>query len=282
MNRLLTSRLLLLVLSAAILTAQSERTEDAEKSKDHPLVSRFPGYFISSYEEQEFSVHEFQLGEKRQRVEGKYWEWEYELGKGTKKAGPLQISRNYVNAITAKGGVKLYEEVDSGSGETTLRFTANGRSIWVGLSLANGGSFYRMYIVEEGPMEQRVTFTAPELAKALEDRGSVSLNNVHFDTGTAKLRPESEKMLDILAEALKTNANRTFEIRGHTDSVGTPAANRVLSASRAEAVKAYLMAKHGFQASKVIASGAGDTQPVASNDTEEGRQLNRRVEVLLK
>ncbi|MBM3794284.1 MAG: OmpA family protein [Acidobacteria bacterium] len=282
MNRLLTTPLLLFVLSTTMISAASERTEDVEKSKDHPLVSRFPGYFISSYDEQEFSVHEFQIGEKRQRVEGKYWEWDYERGKDVKKAGPLQISRNYVNAITAKGGVKLYEVVDSSSGETTLRFTANGRSIWIGLALANGGDLYKMSIVEEGPMEQKVTFTAPELAKTLEDRGGISLNNVLFDTGTAKLRPESEKTLDILAEALKTLSNRTFEIRGHTDSVGNSATNRTLSAARAESVKAYLIGKHGFQANRVIASGAGDSQPVASNDTEEGRQLNRRVEVLLK
>jgi len=282
MIRLLMPPVVLFVLSAAIMSAASERTEDIENSKSHPLVSRFPGYFISSYDEQEFSVHEFQIGEKRQRVEGKYWEWEYELGKGVKKAGPLQISRNYVNAITAKGGVKLHEVVDSSSGETTLRFTTNGRSIWVGLSLANGGDFYKMYIVEEGPMEQRVTFTAPELAKALEDRGGVSLNNVLFDTGTAKLRPESEKTLEILAEALKTMSNKTFEIRGHTDSSGNSATNRTLSGARAESVKAYLIGKHSFQANRIIASGAGDTEPVASNDTEEGRQLNRRVEVLLK
>ena len=99
-------------------------------------------------------------------------------------------------------------------------------------------------------MEQRVTVTAPERAKALEERGSVSLNNILFDTGTAKLRPESGKALDILAEGLKANAGKTFEIRGHTDSVGNAAANRALSVSRSEAVKAYLMAKHGFQASK--------------------------------
>jgi OOP family OmpA-OmpF porin len=282
MHRLLKTPLLLFAVSATIMSAASERTEDIENSKDHPLVSRFPGYFISSYDEQEFSVHEFQVGEKSRRVEGKYWTWEYELGKGVKKAGPLQISRNYVNAITAKGGVKLHEVVDSSSGETTLRFTANGRSIWIGLSLANAGDFYRMHIVEEGPMEQKVTFTAPELAKTLEDRGGVSLNNILFDTGTAKLRPESEKAIDTLAEALKSVGDKTFEIRGHTDSVGNPAANRTLSAARAESVKAYLISKHAFQASKVIASGAGDSQPVASNDTEEGRQLNRRVEVLLK
>ncbi len=247
MNRLLTTPLLALALSATIMSAASEMTADVENSKEHPLGSRFPGYFIASYDEQEFSVHEFQLADRRQRVEGKFWQWEYDLGKGTKKAGPLQISRNYVNAITAKGGVKLYEEVDSASGETTLRFTSHGRSIWVGLSIANDGNFYRMYVVEEGPMEQRVTFTVPELAKTLEERGGVSLNNVLFDTGTAKLRPESEKTLDILAEALKTMSNKTFEIRGHTDSVGNSATNRTLSAARAESVKAYLIGKHGAQ-----------------------------------
>ena len=139
MNRILLSRLAMPLAFTAMVALALERTEDVEKSKDHPLVSGFPGDFISNYDEQEFSVHEFLIGEKRQRVEGKYWEWEYELGEGTKRAGPLQISRNYVNAITAKGGVKLHEVVDSSGGETTLRFTANGRSIWVGLGLANNG-----------------------------------------------------------------------------------------------------------------------------------------------
>jgi len=276
-----TQRIAIVMLLAGAVFGQI--TEDRENSKDHPLLTRQPGYFITSYDEQEFSVYEFPLGDgKYQKVEGQYWEFEYDLGEGKKKAGPLQISRNYANAIVGKGGVKLYERVDAQSGDTTLKFPNGGKSLWVHLALANSGEFYKMYVVEETQFEQKVEFTAPTLAKTLEEKGSVNLNSILFDTGTSTLRPESQATLAALGGALQSLDSSSFELRGHTDNVGSAAANQRLSLARAEAVKAYLVKNFNVDAKRLSTAGLGDTQPVASNSDEAGRQLNRRVEVVKK
>ena len=83
--------------------------------------------------------------------------------------------------------------------------------------------------------------------------------------------------MDNLIEALTNFPNLRLELAGHTDSIGNPANNQALSQKRAESVYAYLTGK-GIAANRLKAVGYGDTQPVESNDTEEGRKKNRRTE----
>ncbi|MBL4656033.1 MAG: OmpA family protein [Bacteroidia bacterium] len=105
-----------------------------------------------------------------------------------------------------------------------------------------------------------------------------TLDNVFFDTGKSTLRLESYPELEELFFALKGNDNMTVEIAGHTDNVGDDASNMKLSQRRANAVRGYVISK-GISASRMIAKGYGETQPVATNETSEGRQKNRRTEV---
>ncbi|HTX87679.1 MAG TPA: OmpA family protein [Bacteroidales bacterium] len=105
-----------------------------------------------------------------------------------------------------------------------------------------------------------------------------TLRNVFFETGLATLRKESFPALDELVAALKAKPNLVIEIAGHTDNVGTPESNQKLSEDRALSVRSYLI-KHGIAPDRVSAKGFGETQPVAGNDTPEGRQQNRRTEV---
>jgi OOP family OmpA-OmpF porin len=105
-----------------------------------------------------------------------------------------------------------------------------------------------------------------------------TLRDVHFDTGKATLRPESFPALNDLAEVLKYKKQMVVEIAGHTDDVGEAAANQKLSQDRAEAVKKYLVSK-GIAEARIRARGYGEAEPVAPNDTEEGRSRNRRTEV---
>jgi OmpA-OmpF porin, OOP family len=105
-----------------------------------------------------------------------------------------------------------------------------------------------------------------------------TLENVFFETGKSVLRPESNNALNDLVEVMKLKPGLVIEISGHTDNVGTPESNLTLSFDRANAVKNYLV-QHGITASRVTTRGYGDTQPAATNDTEEGKQKNRRTEV---
>jgi outer membrane protein OmpA-like peptidoglycan-associated protein len=105
-----------------------------------------------------------------------------------------------------------------------------------------------------------------------------TLKNVFFETGLSTLQKESFPALNELVEALQAKPNLVIEIAGHTDNVGSPESNQALSTDRAKAVRDYLL-KHGIDPKRLFAKGYGETEPVASNDTPEGRQQNRRTEV---
>lgn len=105
-----------------------------------------------------------------------------------------------------------------------------------------------------------------------------ALNNVHFENNKAVLVLESFSELDRLVDVMLRKKRIIIEIAGHTDDVGNPEDNLTLSQKRAETVREYLISK-GIEKHRVFAKGYGDTEPVEENDTEEGRQLNRRAEV---
>ena len=107
---------------------------------------------------------------------------------------------------------------------------------------------------------------------------TITLKNVFFDSGKAILKKESYAALNELYDALKMKPAMVIEIAGHTDNIGSKEANQLLSEQRALSVRAYLMRK-GIAANRIQAKGYGDTEPVAYNDSSEGRQQNRRTEV---
>lgn len=107
---------------------------------------------------------------------------------------------------------------------------------------------------------------------------TITLDNVYFDTGKSTLRSESYAELNKLLDYLKLKKSMVVEIAGHTDNVGKADANMKLSNDRANTVRDWLV-KNGIPAARILAKGYGDTQPVASNDHDAGKQKNRRTEV---
>lgn len=116
-----------------------------------------------------------------------------------------------------------------------------------------------------------------EIEIMFEPAKNFTLKNVFYDIGKATLRPESFKTLNNLVEALKFNPTTVIEIGGHTDNVGTPESNLLLSDNRARTVRDYLV-KNGITTERLIPKGYGDTRPIADNKTEKGKQENRRTE----
>jgi outer membrane protein OmpA-like peptidoglycan-associated protein len=109
------------------------------------------------------------------------------------------------------------------------------------------------------------------------------LRNVFFESGSAELLKISETELNKLMWTMNKNESMKIEIRGHTDHVGDDQANQILSEARAKSVFQYLISK-GIDATRMSYKGFGESQPLADNETEEGRRLNRRTEfkILLK
>lgn len=106
---------------------------------------------------------------------------------------------------------------------------------------------------------------------------TIRLNNIFFEFAKADLKPESYGELDRVVKFLNENPSIEIKLSGHTDNVGNDAANLTLSENRAQSVLKYIVS-HGVSASRITAKGFGKTKPVTGNETDEGRQLNRRVE----
>ena len=117
------------------------------------------------------------------------------------------------------------------------------------------------------------------ILRQLTSEGRVSLYGIYFDTDKTDLKPESEPVLAEVQKALTQNPSLRLTVIGHTDSTGGQEHNQTLSQGRAEAVVLALTSR-GVAQGRLTAQGKGDSQPVASNDSEEGRSKNRRVELV--
>lgn len=151
------------------------------------------------------------------------------------------------------------------------------------------GSTYLVKIKEIGEEQKYQVFSIPELQADQEYRKSrylikydpprvFTLDNVYFDVNKANLREASYAELNELADYMKRRKGIRVEIAGHTDNVGTRENNQMLSRRRADRVKQYLVSE-GIASGRIEAKGYGEDRPVAGNNTEEGRQKNRRTEV---
>lgn len=114
----------------------------------------------------------------------------------------------------------------------------------------------------------------------LELSGRVATQGIYFDSGSDRLRPESTPTLTDIATMLKDHPELKLLIEGHTDAIGDDEFNLDLSRKRAASVKKYLVENHGIDATRLETQGFGEQNPVDSNDTPEGRQNNRRVELV--
>lgn len=114
----------------------------------------------------------------------------------------------------------------------------------------------------------------------IEKGTKVVLNNIFFESGKAELKPISYVELNKAVELLNNNGTMVVEVGGHTDNVGSDVLNQKLSQSRAKAVVDYLVLA-GIEASRLQAKGYGESTPIASNDTSEGRKANRRTEFII-
>ena len=108
-----------------------------------------------------------------------------------------------------------------------------------------------------------------------------SLEGIQFEFDSSNINPEAYPILDAAVETMKNNPEYNLNIAGHTDAAGNADYNQRLSEKRANSVAKYL-AEKGIEASRLTTIGYGETQPVADNETAEGRAKNRRVEFFVK
>lgn len=179
---------------------------------------------------------------------------------------------------------KYNSNVYSGSHYLSARKnTANGAA-YVVLALAELKEEVYIFldILETTAMETgKVKVDAAYMAKSISESGKVVLYDILFETGKAVILPASETVLNEIAAFIKSRPGRTFYITGHTDDTGSLDTNMALSQQRADAVARVLVSR-GINTSRLIARGVGPLAPVGNNHTDEGRRLNRRVELVEK
>lgn len=138
-------------------------------------------------------------------------------------------------------------------------------------------------LVDTRPMEEKmVQVSAAEMQKSIDSTGKVALYGIYFDFNKADLKAESDATLTEIAGLLKANPALKVLVVGHTDNVGEFAFNKDLSERRAAAVAAALSTRFGIATERLTPLGASFMAPVATNRTEEGRALNRRVELVAR
>lgn len=139
----------------------------------------------------------------------------------------------------------------------------------------------QLVVVAPEKMAEKMAFVnAAEMSRALTDTGKAILHGLYFDTDKDTLRPDSRPMIEEIVKLLTENPQLKVRVVGHTDNQGATAYNLDLSRRRTAGVVAELTSVHGIAADRLDSFGAGPYAPVASNDTEEGRAANRRVELV--
>lgn len=241
--------------------------KDNPKCHDSPLLSRFPDSELQDCSHSPFDAYKMPLEKGSKALEGEHDKQYFHVAKGHTQ---LEIRRNFSNALRAAG---YTIEVDRGRD-----LVAHKDNVWLWASIYDGS--YTLDWVKEKAMQQQVVASAKDLETGINATGHIVANGIFFDTDKAELKPESKPALDEIAKLLKQDGGLRIYVVGHTDNQGSLAHNMELSKARAASVVKALETQYSIPAARLASYGDGPYAPVASNDGDEGRAKNRRVELV--
>lgn len=213
------------------------------------------------------------------------------LGRDFVWAKPKQISSTmtnsgykYKNNSHFQDQSYWYGTVQGNDAEYTISlFSAvrTSQDLYDGGQYKAGQALIHLDIVKSDEFESSLTVVAPEeITDGLAETGHIALYGIHFDFDAADLKPESAPALETIKNALESDPSLNIYVVGHTDNKGSHTYNLGLSKRRADSVVEALTNTYGISADRLVAGGVGPMAPVASNRTEEGQALNRRVELV--
>jgi OOP family OmpA-OmpF porin len=267
---------LLLILCSIQLIAQDKKGCDTVEPK---YMTRMPGFKLDNCNLSEYSTYKFSyLDQKNNRiykeVAGRFYHLRYaKIKEEPRKFSGEQIRFNYHNAVLKAKGSSLSTRKDF------FKMNQNGKTVWFKIDNAEDSDDqgFDLFIVETEEMKQDIEVN---MSEGIDRDGKIALYGILFDVGKSVIKPESAPALQIVIEYLTDNPTVKIHVVGHTDNTGLFASNITLSKARAKAVKDYLMTKGKIAATRLGSDGVGSLCPVATNDTEEGKALNRRVEIV--
>jgi outer membrane protein OmpA-like peptidoglycan-associated protein len=282
--RVLGPSLLAMVFSSARLAAGPG---DVGSSRDYPGFPRLPGLIITDYDEDNPSSFDFPIARplpadvshvEAVHVKGHRFVIRYGLGPVGASRSLLQ-TQQYYEKLATDGGFTVEKNGAVGDVTETFRLKKPDREVWV--YLEPGMSMNVLTIVEsvEGVVLPP-TPTEDPLYTSLSKDGHVALA-LSFLPGKPDIVADSLPLLDRVVKILQVHPDLQLTIEGHTDNTDDPRGDQLLSAQRARAVRAMLIAD-GVDKNRLAAVGLGGTQPVADDTTAEGRAKNRRIELVVR
>jgi OmpA-OmpF porin, OOP family len=282
---------------------------DVAGSRDYPGIGRFAGSVITGFQVKDFDAARLQAAPFKngkaadeRRLEGRITRIAYRSNPGP---SILEVSRNFETQLAkagfetlvacdtdACGAIPFTEAIDAlpmpqmWIDGFNYRYYAGrkaegGRETYAAVlvSKSNDDIYAQLVVAVVGAIENKMV-DAGAMAKGLRETGHIALYGIYFDTDKAVIKPESRPTLEEIAKLLRAQPQLNVFIVGHTDSQGTYEYNADLSRKRAEAVAAELAKSYKIAATRLKTAGVGFLAPIGSNATDDGRALNRRVELV--
>ena len=264
-------------------------TGDVEGSHDYTGLGRMPGFLISDYDEDNPAEYNFPVVHplptdaahlETVRVKGHRYVIRYELKPGAVPYSLLQVQQ-YFEKFTSDAGYAAEKSGAVGDVSETFHLKKAGHETWIYLVPAMGA-----YVATI--MEARETSAPTVTGEATEDplylamvkNGQVVLPVV-FQPGKADLGAEAQPIISRVSKILDLHPDLLLRIEGHTDNTGDATSNQHLSAARAKSVQ-NLLIEGGVDKDRLISVGMGGLEPLADNSTREGREKNRRIELVVR
>jgi len=269
--------LLLLVLNALLLSAQTDKP--GCKEVEPTYMNRMQGFYLfscefSEYKDVEFFYYGLDGNSVRVRKAGEYRRLSYAKDKNeTRKVSGDQIRLNYANAVLKIKGKSL------SNNNTFYSFSNNGNEVFMKIDDAvdSDDQGFLITIIEVKSMKQDIVMTMQE---AIESDGKATIYGILFDVAKSTIKPESDAALKQITDYLNKFPEVKIIIVGHTDITGNFQSNITLSKERAESIKTYLITNGKIDKARLQSDGVGPLCPVSTNSTDDGRKLNRRVEIV--
>ncbi|MBB5699011.1 OmpA family protein [Sphingomonas yantingensis] len=188
--------------------------------------------------------------------------------------GEQRISKAAIGGLGGAFGGYLLGDIVGGRRDRTEKIVGAGIGALAGAGI---GAYMDR---QERELRERTAGTGVEVVRRGDELVLDMPSGITFDFDSSTVRPEFRSTLDQVADTLRRYEQTYVDVYGHTDSVGSDAYNQTLSERRAGAVASYLTTR-GVQSARLATRGFGESEPIASNETEEGRAQNRRVEIKL-
>ncbi|WMS87235.1 OmpA family protein [Pleionea litopenaei] len=288
--------------------------KDIEGAVDHPLISRYLGaalidYATFGYEEVALPTAPVESKDPEQTllVKGQAQFYRYSTARGV---ALVEVVKSYQRAFNSdefevifqceRGQCGRYiehylesDQVFKGVRTEIMRetplFVARHRSKYgstlVLVSFYDWSDYVSIYqaVIKESILDDtKVAINSDYIADQIMANGKVALYGIHFEHDSDTITPESQAPLSAIADFLEKNTNLSLYVVGHTDASGTEAYNQALSLKRATAITEKLVKEFGVKRSRLTPKGVGNLVPVASNKQNDGKRLNRRVELVEK